>query len=134
MERRRGEGDVVVVVVRGRQRRRREEEVERGGGREHLEAVGDSSGGGQGHREEARGEAKGGESGRDGRKEAGVHSGDVRVATHPRTLSLSRSLLPALRLRGRGFWRLTAGVLGCNAMQPFEFRVGFFVVSEHPSF
>lgn len=69
----------------------------------------------EGDREEARGEAKGGEPGRDGRKEAGVHSGDVRVATHPRTLSLSRSLLPALRLRARGFWRLTAGVLGCNA-------------------
>lgn len=48
VERRRGEGDVVVVAVRERQRRRREEEVERGGGREHLEAVGDSSGGGQG--------------------------------------------------------------------------------------
>lgn len=64
-------------------------------------------GGGQfwrGDREEARGEAKGGEPGRDGRKEAGVHSGDVRVAsgdapTNLITFSLSPVCPPPPRPR-----------------------------------
>jgi hypothetical protein len=108
VERRRGEGDVVVVEV-VRRRRRREEEVESSGAREHLEV--DVGGGGGATAWNGNG------------------AGDERVATRPRTLSLSRSLLPFRRV---GFCQdFAPSACWGFGMPPFEFRAGFFVISEH---